>query len=545
MYRALYRKYRPLTFDDVIGQEHIVETIKNQIINNKISHAYMFTGTRGTGKTTCAKILARAVNCENPKNGNPCNECETCRSILNGSLTDVFEIDAASNNGVDSIRELREDVIFTPALAKYKVYIIDEVHMLSTQAFNALLKTLEEPPEHIIFIFATTEINKVLPTILSRCQRFDFKRITVNDIKCRIQKVAQWENVSIDDSAAALIARLADGAMRDALSILDRCLVGNDRISLDTVEHIAGVCSYDDIAYSIGAVANNDTAAILEFYSKCRSNSKDAVSVFSELCCYFRDMIVVKLVNNTDALPAYDEQRLADIKKLADKFELEKIVRCISVLQSGIYDISRFKDKHIMAEMTLIKLTTPELGSSLDDLSARIAKLEKIGVQPQMPAENTNKSVAEKSTAFQSSETADASSENEIPVTSSSKKIGKSSDLTTTKKPLTECDFITGLFEAIQALKGISVLPFLSESNITSDQDTLYIKCSKDDFAYSILSSEESKSLIEAAAMKCTGKKYALRFIQPDENPVSSSGTDQTDVLGELLSSAADILDKE
>lgn len=541
MYRALYRKYRPLTFDDVVGQEHIVETVKNQVMSNKISHAYMFTGTRGTGKTTCAKILARAVNCENPKNGNPCNECATCKSILNGSLTDVYEIDAASNNGVDSIRELREDVIFTPALAKYKVYIIDEVHMLSTQAFNALLKTLEEPPEHIIFIFATTEINKVLPTILSRCQRFDFKRITVKDIKSRILKVAGSENVKIDDSAAALIARLADGAMRDALSILDRCLVGSDEITLDTVERIAGICSYDDMAYAIQAVADNDTASVLDFYSKCRSDSKEAVSVFSELCSYFRDMIVIKLVGNSDALPDYDEQRLEKLKKLSDSFELEEIVRNISVLQNGIYDVSRYKDKHIMAEMTLIKLTTPELGGSYEDLSARVANLEKNGVQTVKKDKDINKSADPKNSVMH------------IPDIHSEKIIdkidGPPSDKTAAveeKQSISSKNFISDLLRAIQQLKGISVLPFLSESNLANDENTIYIKCSKDDFAYSVLNSDENKKLIEDAALQCTGKKYAVRFGQPDNDKTEKAeNSTQTDPLGELLSNASDILDKE
>ncbi len=541
MYRALYRKYRPLTFDDVVGQEHIVETVKNQVMSNKIYHAYMFTGTRGTGKTTCAKILARAVNCENPKNGNPCNECATCKSILNGSLTDVYEIDAASNNGVDSIRELREDVIFTPALAKYKVYIIDEVHMLSTQAFNALLKTLEEPPEHIIFIFATTEINKVLPTILSRCQRFDFKRITVKDIKSRILKVAGSENVKIDDSAAALIARLADGAMRDALSILDRCLVGSDEITLDTVERIAGICSYDDMAYAIQAVADNDTASVLDFYSKCRSDSKEAVSVFSELCSYFRDMIVIKLVGNSDALPDYDEQRLEKLKKLSDSFELEEIVRNISVLQNGIYDVSRYKDKHIMAEMTLIKLTTPELGGSYEDLSARVANLEKNGVQTVKKDKDINKSADPKNSVMH------------IPDIHSEKIIdkidGPPSDKTAAveeKQSISSKNFISDLLRAIQQLKGISVLPFLSESNLANDENTIYIKCSKDDFAYSVLNSDENKKLIEDAALQCTGKKYAVRFGQPDNDKTEKAeNSTQTDPLGELLSNASDILYKE
>ncbi len=374
MYQALYRKYRPLVFDDVVGQEHIVETVKKQIVNNKISHAYMFTGTRGTGKTTCAKILARAVNCDNTKNGDPCNECETCKGILNGSVLDVIEIDAASNNGVDNIRELRDDVIFTPASAKYKVYIIDEVHMLSTQAFNALLKTLEEPPEHIIFVFATTEIHKVPQTILSRCQRLDFKRITVEDIKSRIDYIAQRENFKIESNASFLIAKLADGAMRDALSILDRCL-GEDVISLETVERTVGLCSYEEISKALIAIADNDTEAVLEFYSTCRHKSMDAASLFSELCTYFRDMVILKVAKKPDFYLTYDGDKLQSVLETSKKFTLEKIIRSVSVLQNGIYDMARFKDKNIMAELTLIKLTNLKIGCDYDDLNARLSKI--------------------------------------------------------------------------------------------------------------------------------------------------------------------------
>ena len=239
-YQALYRKYRPVTFSDVIGQEHITTTLKNELYSNKIVHAYLFTGTRGTGKTTCAKILAKAVNCLSPKDGDPCGECEMCQAIANGEVTDIYEIDAASNNGVDDIRDLRDQVNFLPSMGKYRVYIIDEVHMLSLPAFNALLKTLEEPPEHVIFILATTEVHKLPATILSRCQRFDFRRIDPEKICERIQSIAQLEGLTVTDDAATLIAAAADGGMRDALSILDLCLFNNTNIDEDVV---ASVCA--------------------------------------------------------------------------------------------------------------------------------------------------------------------------------------------------------------------------------------------------------------------------------------------------------------
>ena len=535
VYRALYRKYRPQAFEDVVGQEHVVETIKNQIINKKISHAYMFTGTRGTGKTTCAKILARAVNCEAPNNGNPCNKCDTCKGILNGSLPDVYEIDAASNNGVDNIRELREDVIFTPALAKYKVYIIDEVHMLSTQAFNALLKTLEEPPEHIIFVFATTEINKVPQTILSRCQRFDFKRITVGDIAKRLKYVAECEKIKLSDSAAHLIAKLADGAMRDALSVLDRCINGSDTVTLETVENTVGICSYDELSAAVTAIADNDTAAVLEFYSRCRRNSKDAVALFSELCSCFRDMIIVKLVKDAGTFLSVDTQRLDEISSLADRFELAGIVRCVSLLQNGIYEVSRYKDKHIMAELTLIRLTNPKLGGDYDDLNARLSKLEKFGVVSL--TENT-----EKKTSRDSAERVEDERKTVHVDNVKDKKTSESAGNHLQQNGASP-DFAENLLHELAALGGRSILPFISKSSILTSANILYIVCSKCDFAYSVLSSAENLSIIENAAKKASGSDWTVRFKEPKSAAVE--GRDEIDSFSELLSSAEDILYKE
>ena len=261
MYKVLYRKYRPQYFADVVGQPQVTVTLKNELMRGRIAHAYLFTGSRGTGKTTCAKILARAVNCLHPKDGDPCGECEICRGLEDGSILDVVEIDAASNNGVDSIRSLIEESNFTPATARYRVYIIDEVHMLSVAAFNALLKTLEEPPPHVIFILATTEVHKLLPTILSRCQRFDFKRIAPEDIAGRLEDVAQRENAQLDHDAALLIARVADGALRDALSLLDQCLGRDRHVTLDIVNQTAGVAARDYLAALAQDIVHQDPAA--------------------------------------------------------------------------------------------------------------------------------------------------------------------------------------------------------------------------------------------------------------------------------------------
>lgn len=514
MYQALYRKYRPICFDDVVGQEHVVETIKNQILNNKTSHAYMFTGTRGTGKTSCAKIFARAVNCENPQNGNPCNECDTCKGMLNGSSVDVFEIDAASNNGVDNIRELREDVMFTPAAAKYKVYIIDEVHMLSTQAFNALLKTLEEPPAHIIFVFATTEIHKVPQTILSRCQRFDFKRITNDDIKKRLEFVAQKEQITLQEEAAKLISRLADGAMRDALSVLDRCINSNQTISLEVVENTVGLCPYTQISNILVSIANKDTDAVLEFYSECRKNSKDAVSLFSELCTYYRDLIVIKLSKNPANLLSYDSEKIEQLKEVCKLYTLEEIVRCVKVLQNGIYDVNKFKDKHIMAEVTLIRLTNESVGGDYDDINARLSRLELVGVSP--ATVKTQKAAPKPQPQPQKQQPKVDFGQNN------------------------KCDFWQKLIDIMFAYGANSAAAIMNTLSASVSGDTIVIHCSKNELAYSMLSLPDNISLIKKAAEQATGNSYAVTFL--DEKPAQQNNDD---IFNEFLNNANDILYKE
>lgn len=275
MYQALYRKYRPKVFSDVCGQEHITSTLLNEIRDGRVSHAYLFTGSRGTGKTTCAKILAKAVNCENSNNGEPCNECEMCRGLDDGTIYDVVEIDAASNNGVDNIRELREEANYTPSRGKYRVYIIDEVHMLSQGAFNALLKTLEEPPAHVIFILATTEVHKLPATILSRCQRFDFKRIQPETMAKRLEEVASMESISLTPEAAILISRIADGGMRDALSILDQCAGRNEEINEELVSRVAGIAGREALYELSAAIADKDSGKALSIIADLHQNSYD------------------------------------------------------------------------------------------------------------------------------------------------------------------------------------------------------------------------------------------------------------------------------
>lgn len=393
MYQALYRKWRPSTFDDVYGQPHVTKTLKSELESGRISHAYLFTGSRGTGKTSCAKILSKAVNCLNPINGNPCNECAICKGIDNGSVLDVIEIDAASNNGVDNIRDLREEANFTPANAKYRVYIIDEVHMLSIGAFNALLKTLEEPPAHVIFILATTEIHKLPATILSRCQRFDFKRISPEDITARLEYVAEKENVSITAPAASLIARIADGGMRDALSLLDRCFAMSSDIDENIVSSAAGIAGTVHLFSFSEFVANNDYTSALKLVSKLHNESCDIDSLCTELTLHFRNLMVAKTVKDCTGLIVCSGQEMENLKKKASELKLSKILKCISILEETSKNIKNAANKKIQLEAAVIKMCGPVINSSASSdpgLEERInlieAKLDEILKNGVIPA---------------------------------------------------------------------------------------------------------------------------------------------------------------
>ncbi len=356
MYLALYRKYRPRTFDDVISQEHITTTLKNQIINGTAGHAYLFTGSRGTGKTTCAKILAMAVNCKHPVNGNPCLECETCKEILSDAATDIVEMDAASNNSVDDVRQLRDEVAYTPVSCKYKVYIIDEVHMLSASAFNALLKTLEEPPEHVKFILATTELHKVPATIVSRCQRFSFRRVDDRDSAKRLLWVAEKESVTLEENAAELISKLSDGGMRDALSILDRCVAANEHITVDVVRDCAGVADTGHLFKFSEMVAAKDTAGCLKLLGELHAASKDIARIIDELSGHYRDLMLYKAVPNEKELLSVMPDEYSEIERIAGLYTLGDILRCLSLLQKCADSIGRTRQRKTAAEMCLIKM---------------------------------------------------------------------------------------------------------------------------------------------------------------------------------------------
>ncbi len=385
-YQALYRKYRPKTFSEVVGQEHITETLKNELATNKTVHAYLFTGTRGTGKTSCAKILAKAVNCLNSQNGDPCHECEACRLAESGECTDIVEIDAASNNNVDNIRDLREQISFTPTALKYRVYIIDEVHMLTMQAFNALLKTLEEPPAHVVFILATTEVHKLPATILSRCQRFDFRRIEPEKICSRIKYIAEKENLQVTDEAATLIASAADGGMRDALSIFDLCASGNEKIDEEVVSKVCAMAGNEYLKRLADAIKSSDTEKALLLLDELHSSSVDMLRLLGELTGYYRNLMIMKTIKGENKPIVCTKSQLESLEKQASDYDIKDIMRVLTVLQAAAAPMQS-GNRRCEMEMALIRLCTPSLSEDYAALEKRIRNLESGAVVTAKPIE--------------------------------------------------------------------------------------------------------------------------------------------------------------
>ena len=376
-YQALYRKYRPQTFDDVSGQAAVTQTLKTQLMTGKMSHAYLFTGSRGTGKTSCAKILAKAVNCLHPDNGNPCNCCEACKAIDSGSCMDVLEIDAASNNGVDNVRDLRDDAIYTPSQVKMRVYIIDEVHMLSISAFNALLKIIEEPPEHLLFILATTELHKVPATILSRCQRFSFRRISQEDIAARLQYVAYQENIDLDDGAARVLARLADGGMRDGLSLLDQCASATTgELTAERVYACLGIAGEQKCGELMGYIAAHDTKSALELFNRLYTEGKDLSAMLDEMACLTRDLLVLKTAGGGGITMLSGVASDKETLELAKKLSSAELVRMMELLQATLASFTRSASRRMDAELCIVELCQPELSLDAKALNARLTRLE-------------------------------------------------------------------------------------------------------------------------------------------------------------------------
>ena len=378
MHKALYRSYRPQNFEDVVGQEHIVRTLKNQIENNNVGHAYLFSGTRGTGKTSTAKIFARAVNCENSVDQEPCNECEVCRDILNDNVMDVVEIDAASNNSVDDIRELRENVKYSPAKAKYKVYIIDEVHMLSQGAFNALLKTLEEPPSYVIFILATTEPHKIPATILSRCQRFDFKRVTVKDMTARMKKICNEENIEAEEKALNLIARNSQGALRDALSILDQCISCSDnKIEYKDAVELLGTVNIEQLFEMAQSIIDQDTKKSLQILNEFVIWGKDIRNLINDLIDHFRNLMVCKVSTELDEIISLPEETIKQLKEQSKIVDTNDLIRILNILSETQDNMKSSSNPRVLAEVTIMKTAQPMFDESKEALIKRIENLEK------------------------------------------------------------------------------------------------------------------------------------------------------------------------
>ena len=536
MYQVLYRKYRPKVFSDVVGQEHITSTLSKEIETGKISHAYLFTGSRGTGKTTCAKILSKAVNCLNPVNGNPCNECEICKGLDSGAILDVVEIDAASNNGVDSIRDIRDEINFTPASCKYRVYIIDEVHMLSIGAFNALLKTLEEPPAHVKFILATTEVHKLPVTIVSRCQRFDFKRVSPEAMKKRMEYIADEEGFTADEEALSLIARIADGGMRDALSLLDQCTGHGKHITADIVCDVAGMTGKDHLFALADAAAENNASKALETVNELHANSCDMERLCSDLVGHFRNLMIVKTVKSASDVLVCTAEELEQYKTQSGKITLENILYCISLLQESMANIKRGVNRRIEIEMAMIKLCSPSLSSDNEALLRRISDLEMkirtgaIAVKadaasepikeskPQTPKEEANpvdtSYPAEKA---QPEAQREESADGELPIDWAE----VLSELTKTNMPL--WGVLTGSHAVI---RGDYVL-------IKSDNPTLS----------AFIRTGSNARDVKEAVYRVTGKKYRLGLHNGASSPKAAAQSAQApkDPLENLISKARDM----
>lgn len=410
MYRVLYRKWRPAVFTDVSGQKHITSTLQNEVSSGRLNHAYLFTGSRGTGKTTCAKILAKAVNCLNPQNGNPCGKCEICKGIDDGSILDIVEMDAASNRKIDDIRQIIDEVQFKPAKCKYRVYIVDEVHMLTTEAFNALLKTLEEPPEHVIFILATTEVHKLPQTIRSRCQRFDFHRIPPKAIADRVEYVVSQENAEITESAALMLASVADGALRDALSLLDSCLAVSSHIDEEVVRNAAGLVSKTYLFELATAIINKNPTRSLEIIDRLYSESKDMARLCDELVEHFRALMLIKTIKNPRDILIMSDDEFEQAVTQSDYLSLADIVFYMDVLSRAYQRMGRGTGDRTELEMALVKLSATELDGTVEALTARVTALEKavkrgITVNYAQPAQQSVQAEAAQSASVPNTQT--------------------------------------------------------------------------------------------------------------------------------------------
>ena len=542
MYQALYRKYRPKTFDDVLGQEHITRTLRQQVLKGNIGHAYLFSGTRGTGKTSAAKILSRAVNCLNPQDGNPCNECEVCKGILDESIMDVIEMDAASNNSVDDVRELKEKVIYPPSTAMFKVYIIDEVHMLSKGAFNALLKTLEEPPKHLIFILATTEPEKLPQTILSRCQRFDFKRITNKDIVENMRKIASDLEVNIDKEALELIARNSDGAMRDALSLLDQCISFNDEnITYEDSTNILGIANKYLLFELVDNIKNRNLDKSLLKIDEIIQDGKDINQFIKDLIIHFRDLMVTKTSKNSaEIIESEDIEEYALQNK---DMSLEYILDALEVLSDAETKAKWATQPRIILEMAVVKLVSLEKKLTLEE---RVERLEK-GIRSVDTVENKETSKAPK-TKIVEKKMAAQKPKVQISEEISSEKPVEKANVTDDESVLT-LDMIQNDWKKIlQSIKSrkINIYALIIEGQLISYGNNVLTIVYDDEFGFhkQAVSQPQNKELVEEIISKHFNKKVILDFKMKSEIPsslgnnkevIKNSNEEESEVVQEVI----------
>ncbi len=500
MYQALYRKYRPSTFEDVCGQEHITSVLKTQLQTGRISHAYMFCGSRGTGKTTCAKILAKAVNCENPIDGEPCNKCSSCMAINEERVLDVVEMDAASNNGVDHIRRLCDEVQFLPSEVKKRVYIIDEVHMLSTSAFNALLKTIEEPPAHVLFILATTEMNDIPATIMSRCQRFDFKRITPEVICNRLMKVAEIEGLPLKRDAAAVIARLSDGAMRDALSLLEGCQSYDGEITADKIYSILGLGSRESILSLFRAIAEQDISRCLSLVREIYEKMSDFKETLGELISLYRDLLVIKTVPDYSSFVEGYESEIPTLVEISKLLSLETILYQVKEIENFYISYDRISTgKKASSEMLLIRLCNESLSQDMNAILSRLSKLESGVVISSKPL---------------ASEKATHSQERDVPAKSAKT---ESSPDAAPSQPKSNS---TGGFEGSLKLKNLLqnvpyIKPWIPQIHFALEGDRLHLIATP--FVNGLLVSSDAKSTILQYAQKIDPSITDVLFVESSQ----------------------------
>lgn len=523
MYQVLYRKWRPKAFADVVGQPQVTQTLRSELSAGRVAHAYLFTGSRGTGKTTCAKILAKAVNCLNPVEGDPCGQCEICRGIDGGSVMDVVEIDAASNNGVENIRTLREEANFTPAAAKYRVYIIDEVHMLSVGAFNALLKTLEEPPPHVIFILATTEVHKLPATILSRCQRFDFRRIPPQDIADRLTYVAEQEGASLDPQAALLLARLADGALRDALSLLDQCLGRSKTVTEDVVSEAAGLVGREHLFQLTDTFLQQDSAAALALVDSLYGASKDMARLCEELSSHLRGLMLIKTMKDARTVLTVTDSEYAAMEKQALSTPLETVLHALDIMQETLEKISRGGDRRIEFEMAVIRLCTPRLDATPAALLRRIEALEQGA--PALPAQSSPVSASPPSPAKRAKASGmEPPSVKEEPVERSSSQTGPPSAEPEQEVLQQTANKLPEWPEVLQVVRGFSPSVAAAFNGSTAYVSGGYVLIdAPNTIAFQLLRRPEQRDSMRKAIQQITGRSYKLG---PYKKPDSESDVD-------------------